>query len=81
MKASIQKWGNSLAVRLPKSIAQEAKLTQGSAVDLRLENGRILLVPQPVRYPTLKELVDKITPENLPDERDPFGPPVGRELL
>ncbi|HEX3728501.1 MAG TPA: AbrB/MazE/SpoVT family DNA-binding domain-containing protein [Opitutaceae bacterium] len=79
MKASIQKWGNSLAVRIPKSVAQEAKLTNGSEVDLRLEGNRVVLVPAAKQRPTLKQLLKGITPENRHPETD-WGPPVGKEI-
>jgi antitoxin MazE len=42
MRIKIQKWGNSLAVRIPKAIAVESKIRQGSAVDLTLERGRVV---------------------------------------
>jgi antitoxin MazE len=78
MIAKIQKWGNSLGVRIPKSLAQDAELRDGTSVDLRMENGRLVIVPAAKKY-TLEELVSKITPENRHPETD-WGPPVGKEV-
>jgi antitoxin MazE len=78
MIAKIQKWGNSLGVRIPKSLAQDAELRDGTSVDLRMENGRLVIVPAAKKY-TLEELVSQITPENRHPETD-WGPPVGKEV-
>jgi antitoxin MazE len=78
MIAKIQKWGNSLGVRIPKSLAQDAELSEGTSVDLRVEDGRLIIVPAVKKY-TLEELVSKITPENRHPETD-WGPPVGKEV-
>jgi antitoxin MazE len=79
MNARIQKWGNSLGVRIPKSLAQDARIQEGSSVDLCVEEGRLIIAPRNKRKYTLKELVDKITPENMHGESD-WGPPVGKEV-
>jgi antitoxin MazE len=78
MIAKIQKWGNSLGVRIPKSVAQDARIGEGSSVELSVEEGRVILAPLKSRKYTLKELVDKITPQNMHGESD-WGPPVGKE--
>ena len=79
MKTRVQKWGNSLALRIPKSFAEEAGLRANSAVELFLR-GRTLvvqpIVPQP---PTLEELLRGVTDDNLPGEWD-TGPAVGKEV-
>jgi len=80
MVTKVQKWGNSLAVRIPKALARELATECGAEVDLAVEEGRLIVTP--VRRPryTLEELVAGITPENLHEATD-WGPPVGKELL
>jgi antitoxin MazE len=78
MIARIQKWGNSLGVRIPKNFAQDARMEEGSSVQLSVEEGRLIIAPRNRRRYNLKELVDKITPENMHGETD-WGPPVGKE--
>ncbi len=79
MRAEVKKWGNSLALRIPKALAEEVGLESGSRVELIAENGRlhVISVKRP-RY-TLEELVAQITPENRHGEWD-TGPPVGKEV-
>ncbi|GIW81214.1 MAG: multidrug transporter MatE [Gemmatales bacterium] len=79
MKTRIQKWGNSLALRIPKSFAEEAGLYANAIVELSLGEGGLIVQPirqQPLR---LEELLRGITDENLPGEWD-TGPAVGREV-
>jgi antitoxin MazE len=79
MKTRVQKWGNSLALRIPKSFAEEAGLHADAAVELSLEAGRLVvqpLTPQPL---TLEQLLRGITDDNLPGEWD-TGPAVGKEV-
>ena len=78
MRASVQKWGNSLAVRIPKALAVESKLKQGCSVELSSEDGKIVLVPQRRRKYSLKKLLGVVNRRNLHAELD-FGKPVGRE--
>jgi antitoxin MazE len=79
MKTRVQKWGNSLALRIPKSFAVEAGLHANSHVELSLVEGT--LVVQPVKAAPLKleELLRGITEENRPGEWD-TGPAVGKEV-
>jgi antitoxin MazE len=79
MQAKIQKWGNSLAVRIPKSLATEAHLAQESLVELAVTKGKLIIAPVKKRQYKLKELVADITEENLHKE-DIWGPAVGREV-
>ena len=79
MRAKVQKWGSSLAVRIPAPMAQEAGLRADLDVEVSIERGALVLAPTRRRY-TLEELVAGITPENRHEEID-FGPPVGREIL
>jgi antitoxin MazE len=79
MKTQVQKWGNSLAIRIPKSFAVESNVTHGSPVEVSVDNGNIIVKPIKEHRYTLEELVDGITEENLHDEVD-WGPPVGKEV-
>ena len=78
MIAKIQKWGNSLGVRIPKNVAQDVHIQEGSSVELSVEEGRLIISPRKKGKYTLKELVDRITLENMHSETD-WGPPVGKE--
>jgi antitoxin MazE len=60
----IVKWGNSLAIRIPKPVAEEAGVGEGDPIVVEAVNGRIQLRPDKKRIPTLQELVAQITPEN-----------------
>jgi antitoxin MazE len=81
MKSRVQKWGNSLALRIPKALATEAGLGENAEVDLSADNGRLVITPRKKRKPkyTIEEMLRGITPENCHGEID-FGPPVGREV-
>ncbi len=78
MKVSVQRWGNSLAVRIPKAIAVESDLAEGAVVDMKLAKGKVVMIPVRRQPPTLSELLEGITDENLHGEVD-FGPPAGGE--
>ncbi len=78
MKTRIQKWGNSLAVRIPKSFADEVGLRRDSPVELSLVGGRIVLAPAAKTKLTLKQLLVQVTEDNLHHEVD-TGPAVGNE--
>jgi antitoxin MazE len=77
-KAQLAKWGNSLAIRIPKAVAEEARLQEGDAILIEVSAGHIELHPAE-RIPTLEELVAQITPENRHGETD-WGPDVGKEI-
>ena len=79
MKARIQKWGNSLALRIPKSFAALSNIEQGSVVDLSLENGRMIVEAAKEQEYSLEELLARVTKNNLHSEVD-FGAPVGKEV-
>jgi antitoxin MazE len=78
-KAQVVKWGNSLAVRIPKAVAEQARMKEGDAILIKAARGRIELRPAE-RIPTLKELVAQIRPENRHGET-PWGPDVGKEII
>jgi antitoxin MazE len=70
----IARWGNTLGVRLPKSIAREAQVDDGDNVEVSVENGAIVIRPSRTAY-SLKELVARITSRNRHDESE-WGIPV-----
>ena len=79
MKTTIQRWGNSLAVRIPKTLAQETAFDEGDEVDVRADEDRIVVErPQPANY-RLSDLLAGITKTNRHDAVD-FGRPLGREV-
>lgn len=80
MRTTVRKWGNSASVRIPSAILQAAKLEVDDAVDIREEEGRIVIEPIERPEHDLDELVSRITPENRHAEID-LGRPVGREGL
>lgn len=61
MQTNIQKWGNSLGIRIPMQVAKKLHLRPGSIVTLEIENGK--LVVQPPKY-DLESMLDAITPKN-----------------
>lgn len=79
MKIQIQKWGNSLALRIPKSFAVESKIEQGSTVEVSLESGKIIVFPVAEQDVSLDDLLAGITAENLHSELDTGGF-VGNEV-
>jgi antitoxin MazE len=79
MRSRVQKWGNSLAVRIPRPFAEETNLRENSAVDVSLRNGKLVIAPV-VEHPlTLDDLVNEITPQNRHDETESGGA-VGNEI-
>jgi len=74
----VQKWGNSLALRIPKPFAADAGVKEGAIVDMSVVEGRLVAAPVRVRRARLRDLLDKVTKANLHDEVD-TGAPVGRE--
>jgi antitoxin MazE len=78
MKTQMVKWGNSLAVRIPKAVVAEAKLKEGDALEIEVADGRVEL-RRATRIPTLAQLVSQITLENRYSEVS-VGAEVGREV-
>ena len=76
MKTSVQKWGNSLAVRIPQAFAQEMGLDRNSPVELSVQEGR-LVIQLTYEY-ELDDLLEDVTPANLHSEID-TGPAQGNE--
>ena len=77
MRVRITKWGNSLGVRIPKAVAMEVGLDEGTSVEVRVSGKNLVLVPANRQY-DLKELVAGITSKNRHRETD-WGAPVGDE--
>lgn len=78
-RARVVKWGNSLGVRIPKAVAEQARLREGDPILIEPSDGHVELYPTE-RIPTLEELVAQITPENRYEELN-WGPPVGKEII
>jgi len=78
MKLKVQKWGNSLALRIPKALAIEANVASGSTVEMSLSNGELKIKPVEDQDYSLDELLSGITAENIHDEVS-TGIPQGKE--
>jgi antitoxin MazE len=79
MNHYVRKWGNSAAVRLPASALAAVGLKTDDPVDVREENGRIVIEPVRPAQASLGKLLAGITPENRHEETD-WGPPQGNEV-
>jgi antitoxin MazE len=83
MKVAFQKWGNSLALRVPKAFADEIGASHGKAAEMTVSNGKLVIEvarsQRRQRRSRLDELVAGITPGNRHEEID-WGPPVGNEV-
>lgn len=71
----VQKWGNSLGIRIPKSLALKVGIEEGSEVDLDVEEGHLIIKPKSA---TLDEILSKVTPDNIHNEVSTGGQ-EGRE--
>jgi antitoxin MazE len=79
MRARVQRWGNSLALRIPHAFGRELNLRPESSVDMTIDAGRLILVPiEDSVVPTLSQLLDQVSDENRHAEVD-SGQPVGNE--
>ena len=78
MRVQVRKWGNSLALRIPKPFADEAKVRDGTVVDLSLAEGKLVAVPVVTGKFTLKQLLRNVTKDNVHGEIS-FGDTAGRE--
>ncbi|MDX2216343.1 MAG: AbrB/MazE/SpoVT family DNA-binding domain-containing protein [Oculatellaceae cyanobacterium bins.114] len=79
MAATIAKWGNSLAIRIPQALAKEIQLVEGVEVDLVVVDGNLLVKPKIRKRYSLDELVQGITPNNRHAEID-SNTAVGNEV-
>ncbi len=78
MVATVARWGNSLAVRIPQHVVKEIQLAEGTEVDLVVIDGNLVIKPRLRRRYSLEELTAAITPENLHSEVE-SGVAVGNE--
>jgi len=79
MEIRVKKWGNSLALRIPKPLAVEVGLEDSSPVELSLMDGRLVITPVVEPELSLATLLAQVTEENLHGEVD-TGPAVGGEV-
>lgn len=77
MSVKLQKWGNSLGVRIPKAIVEKVNLAENSEVEIESKNGAILIFPAKKGY-SLDSLLDQISKDNLHSEEDFV--PEGKEV-
>jgi len=79
MKTSVQRWGNSLALRIPRAYAAETKISEGSEVELTLKAGTLVVRPVVRKRHALADLLQRVRSANrhLAIET---GPPVGKEV-
>jgi antitoxin MazE len=78
MQTTVRKWGNSLGLRIPKSVADQLRVGHGTVVDVTVDGNDISVKPLGSGRVLLADLLDAVTPENLHDEID-SGAPAGRE--
>jgi antitoxin MazE len=74
----VQKWGNSLAIRIPSALAEQLMVKQGSEVNLLLDGDRLVIKPRRSE-PSLSALLAQVTDENIHSEVA-TGEPTGREV-
>jgi antitoxin MazE len=79
MRTKVQKWGNSLALRIPKAFALDAQIENNSEVEVSLVDGRIVIKPISKNRWTLEQLLSGITSENMHQEIN-TGNAVGKEV-
>ena len=70
MRTRVQKWGNSLALRIPRHVAQEVGLEKDASVEISIVEGKLLISRPPETEPSLEQLLERITPENIHSEVD-----------
>ena len=78
MVTKVQRWGNSLGVRIPRGFAEEAEVSAGSSVEISVEGGTLVVRPVSTRKYKLSALLAKVKPRNLHGEIG-TGAPLGRE--
>jgi mRNA interferase MazF len=71
LRVQVQKWGNSLALRIPKPFAQDAEVREGTLVDVSLSEGKLVVAPVRKKETTLKQVLSKYTEQ--PSRRSRFG--------
>lgn len=68
MNVKVSKWGNSLAIRIPSSIARSVHLSEGEAVEMKEDGDKIVLAPRRAKLYDLEEMLSQVTPGNLHKE-------------
>ena len=79
MKTQLSKWGNSLALRIPKPVAEAAKLCDGDTLDIDVEGPGAVRLRKPISKPAFEDLVARITEENRHRETE-WGEALGNEV-
>jgi antitoxin MazE len=79
MKTAVQRWGNSLALRIPSAYASETRISEGSEVEITLKSGALVVRPLSRRRHSLAALLRRITPSNRHESLS-TGAPVGQEV-
>ncbi len=80
MLVSLKKWGNSASIRIPSLILDSLNLKLNDPLDIKEEDGRIIIEALRVNEFKLEDLLSGVTQDNLHDRLD-FGSPVGKELI
>jgi antitoxin MazE len=75
---NVTKWGNSLAIRIPKNIAEQVNLKPGASIVIAIIDNNIVITPKRQQY-SLEELLEGASPEDFDGEYD-WGEPVGEEI-
>lgn len=78
MRVAVRKWGNSLALRIPKSVATDSGIKEGSVVEVSVKKRRLVVALVPGGTFTLDQLLGGVTRQNRHGEVN-TGPPAGRE--
>lgn len=68
MKTLVQRWGNSLAVRIPKTFAEEISVREGDEIEMRITRGRLVVIPRPAPEYNASDLIKGIHQSNLHKE-------------
>lgn len=79
MRSQVKKWGNSASVRIPARVLAAASMHIDQEVEMREEDGRIIIEPIATPAYDLDEMLRAMTPDTFPDDLD-FGKPVGEEV-
>jgi antitoxin MazE len=79
MKTAVQRWGNSLAIRIPRAFAQEKRLGNGSQVDIQLNSGMLVISLVPQNRYALRDLLAAVQKTNVHSETK-WGAPMGKEV-
>ncbi len=79
MKTAVQRWGNSLALRIPRAYAAETRISEGSEVELTLKSGTLVIRPVVRKRHALADLLKRVSAANR-HESVQTGPAVGKEV-